>query len=277
MASSEPAVLVHRNSGICYIIENWAFFTARFKNLEDICSPALRTVNSDGFRRMLKEAVESKPRHGAVRAMLCAIPQSRTTVHRPFAPDNIWNDANLAPPTEKDKELCSRWVRVTFSDLVKVRALLAHVQEQISGANEMSSTAVNVLSITKLSDAPAHQCRGFEDEAINIGGPGDSHNLSFWIEPLLGPAPALLPYMSDTFITDWEKNPLANDGLLRSETPRVWHHPTEGALLGATANNLLNEIGATLANWQNTQRFATYAPPEVRKLHKQRYPDSKSA
>lgn len=272
---TEPVVMVHRNSGMRYIAENWTFFTARFKNLEEACAPVLSMIETDGFRRMLSDIVESKARHGAVHTMLCNIPQARTTIHRPFAPNNIWSDANLSAPGKKDLEACAHWSFVKFADLIRVRALLAEVNEQITGANEFSSTAANVLGISKLSDAPQHQCVTLDGTAITVGGPGDVHNVLFWIRPLLAPAPALLPYMSETFVPYWEKNPLATENLFRNETPRLWHHPTEGPMLGASAFNLLDEVSNICKRWEETQNFTTFAPADVRKHHRQRYPDTK--
>ena len=101
---------------------------------------------------------------------------------------------------------------------------------------------------------------------IRVGGPGDTHSLSFWIEPLVGVAPAVLPYMSDAFIVDWEKNPMADEPLFREEPAmRIWHHYGLGPLIGVSASSLINEVWRTYAKWMETTRYNTAFPNSVYK------------
>lgn len=273
----DPTFLVHCNSGIVYVTENWEAFCKRFQSLQEAVDPVLKQLDMPGFRRMLLESSANKARLGYIKSMLFATPQSRTTIGRPFSPDNVWTEENLARVSAADKldEVYPHWRQVTLKELVMVRMLLNVLAEQQNDARDVPASAVNAPALLRVADPPEHICRGYRNEPLRIGGLGDAHYLSFWIDPLQGVAPAALPYMSDAFIIDWIKNPFADEPVYRNEMPmRVWHHQGLGPLLGVTAPNLLNEVWRTVLKWLETNRYVSTGPALIRKLHKERYPES---
>ncbi len=223
----ERAVLVHVNSPLNFIAENWPYIETRFPELQRVARTIGVVLGHEGWRRYRAEQVSDAMRRKALASLLAGKPASTVSVGAPYPTERGTDIWELLQGESASTAHLGEWRERSLEDLLRARAFLTHVVDRVgealerSGREPASRTLGGLLdaaqgveelrATTYMRDPPPYTCI-VDGKPAKLDG---EYDLLFWLRLMAGAAahsiaPGRLAHVREAYVADVRNNLLAS-------------------------------------------------------------------